>query len=174
METLIQHIHESPFQVVLVITGGGSQALADLLAVPGASKTLLEGVIPYSEKALTEFLGFAPANYASEETAGQLAEKAYAYALTWRENPETPVLGIACAATLATDRPKKGEHRAHLAVHNGVQTMRCSLVLTKGARDRQEEEEVVGDLIIRTLAQACGLPASTSPLLLPGEPVVLR
>jgi hypothetical protein len=174
VESLIQRIHESPFQVVLVITGGGSQALADLLAVPGASKTLLAGFIPYSEKAVATFLGFTPTNYVSEETAVQLAEKAYAHALGLRESPGTPVLGVACTATLVTDRPKKGEHRAHLAVRNGMQTTVCSLVLAKGARDRRGEERVVGDLIIRTLARACGLPAPTYPLLLPGECVVRR
>ncbi len=173
LQTLIQQIHKSPFQVVLVLTGGGSQALANLLAVPGASNTLLEGLIPYSEKAVTAFLEFTPASYVSEETAIMLAEKAYARALILRENPATPLLGAACTATLATDRPKKGEHRAHIAVHNGMQTMRCSLVLAKGARDRQGEERVVGDLLIRTLARACGLPAPSSPLLLPGERVIL-
>ncbi len=174
LQALIQQIHESPFQVVLVLTGGGSQALADLLSVPGASKTLLAGLIPYSEKALEAFLSFRPAHSVSQETAVALAEKAYAHALTLRESFEIPLLGAACTATLVTDRPKKGEHRAHLAVYNGMQTTRCSLVLAKGTRDRRGEERVVGDLMIRTLARACGLPAPSSPLLLPGERVVLR
>ena len=96
LQILIQQIHKSPFQVVLVLTGGGSQALANLLAVPGASNTLLEGLIPYSEKAVTAFLEFTPASYVSEETAMMLAEKAYARALILRENPATPLLGAAC------------------------------------------------------------------------------
>lgn len=174
METLIQRIHESPFRVILVITGGGSQALADLLAVPGASRTLLEGLIPYSKKALAAFLGSTPDNYVSEETTVKLAEKAYARALVLRESPGTPVLGAACTATLVTDRPKKGEHRAYLAVYDGRRTAVCSLVLAKGARDRRGEERVVGDLMIRALARACGLPASPSPLLLPEERVIFH
>ena len=35
-------------QLVVAVTGGGSQAIADLLTVPGASATVLEAVVPYS------------------------------------------------------------------------------------------------------------------------------
>jgi hypothetical protein len=174
LEILIQRIHQSPFQVVLVVSGGGSQALADLLAIPGASKTLLEGLVPYSEKAVATFLGFKPEPFVSEETAVALAEKAYARALALRESSKTPVLGAACTATLVTDRPKKGEHRAYIAVYNGVRTTVCSLLLSKGARDRRGEERVVGDLMIRALARVCGFSASASSLLLPDERVVFH
>ena len=174
LEILIQRLHQSPFQAVLVVTGGGSQALADLLAVPGASKTFLEGLIPYCEQAVVAFLGFRPEHFVSEETAVTLAEKAYVRALALRESSETPVIGAACTATLVTDRPKKGEHRAYIAVHNGARTVVCSLVLTKGARDRCGEERVVGDLMIRALAQACGFSAPASSLLLPGERVIFH
>ena len=40
----IAKIHESPSVAVLVVTGGGSQALANLFVVPGASRTVLEEV----------------------------------------------------------------------------------------------------------------------------------
>ena len=50
--SLIAQIHASPVMAVVIVTGGGAQALADLLAVPGASRTLLEALVPYSEKSL--------------------------------------------------------------------------------------------------------------------------
>ncbi len=169
LRTLIERIHRSPFQVAVVVTGGGSWALAHLLSVPGASKTLIEGVIPYSEKALEAFLGFYPRRFVSSETAVALAQKAYVRALSLRPNDKTPVLGVSCTATLVTDRPKKGNHRAFLAVHSGRETTVVFIRLVKGARDRLGEEEVVGDLLVRLLARACGLCALESPLLLPGE-----
>ena len=174
LEILIQRIHQSPFQVVLVISGGGGQALADLLAIPGASKNLLEGLVHYSEKAVATFLGFKPEHFVSEENAVALAKKAYDRALALLESSKTPVLGAACTATLVTDRPKKGEHRAYIAVYNGVWTTVCSLVLSKGARDRRGEERVVGDLMIRALARACGFSAPVSSLLLPDEHIIFH
>src|SRR5215207_6433216 len=58
--TLIAQIHDAPVMAVIVVTGGGAQAIADILAVPGASRTLLEALVPYSDKSLTKFLGSSP------------------------------------------------------------------------------------------------------------------
>ena len=51
IQRLVRTIHDHPVRTVLVTAGAGSQALADLLAVGGASRTLVEGVIPYSQAA---------------------------------------------------------------------------------------------------------------------------
>ena len=42
----IREIHDAPQQGVLVVSGAGSQAVAWLLGVAGASRTLLEVVVP--------------------------------------------------------------------------------------------------------------------------------
>ena len=65
---LIQAIHDSPPRAVLAAAGAGSRALADLLGVPGASRTLLEALIPYAADSFDEFLGLRPEQYVSEET----------------------------------------------------------------------------------------------------------
>ena len=142
---------------VVVVTGGGAQALADLLAVPGASRTLLEAVVPYSERALTEFLGMLPQQSVSIESAAALARTAYQRALRLRTEGTGPVIGLSCTATLVTDRPKKGAHRAHIGVCDGGQSWVYSLTLQKGARDRPGEERLVSDLLLQVLAEACGL-----------------
>lgn len=49
---LAKLIHDSPTRVVLGISGGGSRAITDLLEVPGASRTVLDAAVPYSERAL--------------------------------------------------------------------------------------------------------------------------
>ena len=67
--SLIAQIHDAPVMAVIVVTGGGAQAIADILAVPGASRTLLEALVPYSEKSLAEFLGSSPGQAVSAETA---------------------------------------------------------------------------------------------------------
>ncbi len=61
-QELVSQIHAAPGQIVLAVTGGGSRAIADLLEVPGGSRTLLEAVVPYSAAALAEFFGAAPSS----------------------------------------------------------------------------------------------------------------
>jgi nicotinamide mononucleotide (NMN) deamidase PncC len=171
---LIIKIHDAPTMAVIVVTGGGAQAVADLLAVPGASRTLLEALVPYSDKSLTEFLGSSPAQAVSAETAAALAHAAYQRATTLREYASVPVIGLACTATLVTDRPKKGDHRAHIGLCTGKQTRVYSLTLQKGARDRQGEERLVSDLLLRICAEGCGLSPAGPLSLLPGEHVTVH
>ena len=59
--SLVALIHDAPIRLVLTITGGGSRAIAELLEVPGGSRTLLEAVVPYSAMALENWLGGAGA-----------------------------------------------------------------------------------------------------------------
>ena len=166
--TRLARIHASAHRTVLVVTGGGTQAVADLLAVPGASRTVLEAVVPYSEAALTEFLGASPRQAVSVETAAALARAAYKRAVALHAT-EDPLIGVSCTATLATDRPKKGAHRAHIGISTAAGTRVYSCTLTKGARDRQGEERVVSDLLLTVLARACGLDETLDGLLLAGE-----
>lgn len=171
--SLIAHIHETPVMAVIVVTGGGAQALADLLAVPGASRTLLEALVPYSEKSLAEFLGSLPAQAVSVETATALAQAAYRRATILRENDSVPVIGLSCTATLVTDRPKKGDHRAHIGLCTAQRTHVYSLTLQKGARDRPGEERLVSDLLLHACAEGCGVEPESLPSLLPEERITI-
>ena len=164
----ITRIHASSLRAMLVVTGGGTQAIADLLAVPGASRTVLEVVVPYSEAALTEFLGAHPYQAVSVETAAALARAAYKRAVVLYP-ADDPLVGISCTAALATDRLKKGAHRAHIGISTAAETRVYSGTLTKGARDRQGEERVVSDLLLTILACACGLDETLDGLLLADE-----
>lgn len=172
--SLISQIHDAPVRAVIVVTGGGAQAIADLLTVPGASRTLLEALVPYNEKSLEKFLGSPPVQAVSVETAAALAQAAYRRATTLRENESVPVIGLSCTATLVTDRPKKGGHRAHIGLCTVKQTRVYSLTLQKGARDRQGEERVVSDLLLRTCAEGCSLEPEGSLSLLSAEQVTIE
>jgi len=59
MKALIAALHDVPYQYVAAVTGGGAQALALLFNVPGASRTILETIVPYHPRALAQFLGGA-------------------------------------------------------------------------------------------------------------------
>ncbi len=130
--SLIQAIHDSPPRAVFAAAGAGSQALADLLGVPGASRTLLEALIPYAADAFDEFLGGAPEQYVSAETGRRMAGRALARARHLRELEAWPLVGLGCTATIVTDRPKKGEHRAHVATWTPARLRVYALRLEKG------------------------------------------
>src|SRR6266705_79023 len=79
-QRLISTLHASGRKAALAITGGGSGAVGELLRVPGGSRLLIEAQIPYDMAALEAFLGFAPAQASSPDTAIAMAQTARARA----------------------------------------------------------------------------------------------
>ena len=154
-EELVRQIHAAPGQVVLVLNGG-SRAVAELLEVPGGSKILLEAAVPYSEGALTAWLGSRPEQFCSSRTARAMAVVAFGRAIRYGA-AEQQAAGVSCTAGLATDRPKRGPHRAHVAVQTAGRTRHWSLELEKDARSRQEEEQIVSRMVLNAVAEACGV-----------------
>src|SRR5262245_45817283 len=115
---LTRLIHDSPHRAVIAATGGGARAISVLLAVPGASRSVLEAIVPYSSAALVEWLHGAPEQFCSSHTARQMAMAAYRRAERLRsaeDDATFPVVGLGCTASLASDRPKRGPHRVHVA-----------------------------------------------------------
>lgn len=171
LETFITKIHDLPQKVVLVVSGGGSGALSALLEVPGASRTLLEGIVPYSEEAMVHFLGGRPDQFCSAATSRALAMVAFRRALQYAPSEKNNVAGVAATASLASDRPKQGPHRAHVAIQTLSTTITYSVELQKGARTRQEEENVVRSLVLNAVAEATGLDDRLPVPLLPEEKI---
>ncbi|MCA9922558.1 MAG: hypothetical protein KC419_19345 [Anaerolineales bacterium] len=169
---LVQTIHDHSAKLIMVTAGAGTQALSDLLGVPGASRTLLEALVPYSEAAFDDFLGQTPPKYVDANTAKLMAGRALTRA-RWLCNKQLPLIGLACTATIITDRPKKGEHRAHIATWQNERLVHTKIRLQKGARDRVGEEDVVSRLMLNTFASACGLAQQLPIPLLPGDSLIV-
>jgi hypothetical protein len=136
--------------------GAGSQALAWLHSVGGSSRTILEATDRYIPASLAEAVGHMPEKFTSVETGNALAKNAFERAKKLAK-PGTPVFGVGCTATIATDRAKKGDHRAVVSVHDTLGTLSYELVITKGERDRQGEEDLVSLLILSAIAEASGI-----------------
>ena len=165
MRPYIQQIHDTPHKTAVAVSGAGTQAVAWLLGVSGASRTILEVVVPYGRLAMQDFLGFEPTQSAAAETARQLARQAYRRAQAQLED-ESPAVGLACAAAIATDRYRRGDHRAFVSAWDATMTATWSLTFHKGLRDRAGEEDVVSRLIVLVLSEFSGLDVAPSP---PGE-----
>jgi len=154
-------LHASGRKAALAITGGGSGAIGELLRVPGGSRLLIEAQVPYDTTALAAFLGFAPAQASSSDTAIAMARSALARAAGFVP-AGTDLVGLGATAALVSDRPRRGEHRFHVAAADAAGIAHCTGVLAKGRRDRAAEEDLVSRAIVLWLAHACGI-AGPSP-----------
>ncbi|MFV0298826.1 MAG: hypothetical protein ACK5JT_22215 [Hyphomicrobiaceae bacterium] len=165
---LITALHTSGRKAALAITGGGSAAIGELLRVPGGSRLMLEAQVPYDTNALETFLGFAPRQASSAETAVAMAETVRLRARTIAE-PDADVVGLGATAALVSDRPRRGEHRFHIAIATAAGVARCTGVLAKGRRDRAAEEDLVASAIVLWLARGCGVEAPSPRSLLDAD-----
>ncbi|MEM1432510.1 MAG: hypothetical protein AAGG11_00470 [Pseudomonadota bacterium] len=153
---------------VFCITGGGSPLLSELLTTPGASKTVLEATVPYAGTALTDYLGAEPEQSCSETTARATAVAAFerARALVLRADASTAgkrtadrCFGFGCTASLATDRTKRGEHRAHVAVQTAELTLSVRYDFPRRGT-RRSHEKLLHEAQWQVLAQALDLEDS--------------
>jgi cytidylyltransferase-like protein len=164
-QQLISRLHASGRKAALAITGGGSGAIGELLRVPGGSRLLIEAQVPYDPQALEAFLGFAPEQACSADTAIAMARTVRARAAKLVP-AGADLVGLGATAALVSDRPRRGEHRFHIACANSAGLAHCTAVLAKGRRDRAAEEDVVSRAIILWLATVCGIaPPSPRSLL---------
>lgn len=166
-ESIIARLHGAEGKVVIAAAGGGSLAIADLLAVPGASRTLIEATIPYDAAALADYIGGIPDQACSGKTARSMAMAAFQRARRF-EPDSLKVFGIGCTAALVTDRERRGNDRCHIALQSISESREYTLVLSRDQRNRQSQEQAVTTLLLNVLAHAKGidLPA---PEFLPEE-----
>lgn len=167
---VVREIHSGPAQLVIAVTGGGVRAVASLLSTPGASRSILEAISPYSAAALVHWLGTQPEKFCSDATARSMAMRAYLEAQRLAPAADL-LLGLACTASLASDRPKRGRHRAWIAVQTAALTRSTYVELDGTARlpqsqtaedaergwsQRNSEEDLVAAAILNELALVTG------------------
>ena len=156
LDALIAAIHRAPRSGVLTVTGGGSGLLSSLLGVGGASATVLEANVPYAPRSLRDWLGSEPAQACSDETARSMAVRAFLRAVELGGD-----FGFAVTASLATTRPKRGAHRAHIAFQDALHTRAWHLAFDESAADRREQERALAAVAVEALGYA--LDVSDAP-----------
>jgi nicotinamide mononucleotide (NMN) deamidase PncC len=165
----VRLIHASSTRAVLHVTGGASYALPWLLATPGASSTVLDAAVPYSRRALLRLLNnsangeLKPSSFASAPVAERLGAAAYRRAVTLSRGESIPLVGVAASCALGSSAPKRGDHRAHVAVVSDEATIEYELVLAKGGRDRAAEDRITSRLVVAALLDACVALPSAEP-----------
>ncbi len=169
---LIRAIHDAPGKFVLAATGGGASAATQLLTVPGASRTVIESVVPYDPASLTDYIGGAPDQACSGITARAMAMAAWQRARRF-EPDETISFGIGCTAALTTDRQRRGTDRCFIGLQSASETREYTLTLSRQSRDRTSQEAACAELIIAILAEASGIDADL-PTLFEDESLDIR
>lgn len=151
-------IHAKDTKAVLAITGGGTDAIGNLLRFGGGSNTLLEAVVPYHQTAFDEFVGGKPDRYCSPEAARDLAMAAFlrAYKLTERE---LGLVGIGATCSLAKGGPERAGrvHHAFIALQTPTQTKTRSVKFPQGEFSREQEEDFVAGFILDLLSEEAGV-----------------
>ena len=154
-DELFQTLTQSPLQISLVVSGGGSGAVARCFRRPGASQGFVEAVIPYSRTALASYLAVEPrGTAASPQRARQLPETALARALALADrDPPYATAGISLVAALPTTVKRRGSDRIHVALHTQSSRVLWSLELPKDAVDRETAESIADEMIFIALSE---------------------
>ncbi|KAK6931544.1 Cytidyltransferase-like domain [Dillenia turbinata] len=155
IRAMVEAIHSSPTQAVRYLSGGASQAIGWLLWFPGASNTVLETVVPYSRMSMIQLLGKIPSQFVSPQTADEMALSASLKL----SKPGSPVLGVGFTGSPISTWPKLGDHRFHLSMRTSDRLWVSTVILSKGLRTREQEDELSSYLLIKAMAKACNTPA---------------
>ena len=146
------HLHQSPWAGVFYTTGGGVSLFSEMLGTPGASATVLEATVPYAQQSLTDLLGRKPDQATARTTARQMATVAWRRARQLA--PEhSQLLGFGCTASLATNRTKRGRHRAHWAIQTATSSY-CFTVEFDRQISRETQETLLVDSIWQSFNRA--------------------
>lgn len=167
LRDLVLKIHATPHKAVLAITGGGAEAIGELLRHGQGSNTLLEAVVPYDQKAFDRFVRGTPDKYCSQGAANDLAMAAYQRGrfLTEEVAPMPPIIGVGVSCSLAKDNERVGrKHHAYLAFQTDDSTYCYEVELGDEVRNRNQQEALVAEYIIKGLAIMCGMDANTMHL----------
>lgn len=136
-----------------------------MLSTPGASASVLEANVPYASLALTQLLGKAPDQSVAADTARQMAATAYnrAQHLVERHTADDHLFGLGITAGLATNRVKKGQHRAHWCIQTADHTCAFFTHFDAAETTRAKEEKLLVDFVWQTLQQVLTSPTASPP-----------
>ncbi len=151
-DRLFRRLIDTPLQISIVCTGGGSGAMSRCFRRPRASRNFVDGVIPYSMNASEAYLGSPPsASRASPEFAQQLADVAYERAGRLSDRDSPLAIGIALVAVLPTVPVNTVEERIHVALHRQEDQQCWSEILQKSEHSREAAESIADEMIFRAI-----------------------
>jgi hypothetical protein len=150
---------EKPNYVCVAVAGGGGSAISTLASTPGASSLFLEGTITYDRKSFQAYVGSAVEkdfSYATFQGAAMLARAALRKALQYRSDLEeySLCIGVGCSSALVSSTTRGKPSFGHIVASKADGSIwQCQVRLTPNLRSRMEEDEFMGDMVLRAIEQ---------------------
>ncbi|MCI0533280.1 hypothetical protein L0Y49_03625, partial [bacterium] len=171
-----ESLQKGRFGLVVAATGAGAGIQSFFHEIPGSSRFFLGAHFPYSETEFEDFIGTRPKQFVSDEGARLLAEEAFRRAarVIEKEKRVLEPIGLGLSASIASNRPKRGDYRVFVAVATRDRVSSMSVLFPK--RDDgwsvlgREIEIILCDLFGFT-ALYCALGASDGEIRIPPGPV---
>ncbi len=154
--TKVEALFSTETYLSLATTGGGVELLTWLLNHPGASGSILEARVPYHHRALREYLQAPGPHGSNQRTARDMAIRAFSRGCRFSEAKAT-TMGLGCSAALATNRIRRGEDRAFVALRR-LAELRFSVLRFGGGSGRVEQEEALSNFCLDLICETSGLP----------------
>lgn len=167
----VGRLHDSDWQGVWIGAGGGSRAIPRLLSRPGASRTVLEVLVPYGSGALYDLALGTGGSSVDRETVCAMAERAFDRANRLSDG-RGRYFGIGVTAALATDRNRRGIDRAWLGVRTVGRMILAHVVFSPPAETRDGQEDVMTEVVFDLLSKALRLDRGQCTAL-PGVTVIV-
>jgi hypothetical protein len=155
--SVIERIHASPFKYNLITTGAGGSAISTLMSVPGCSRTLINAQVPYATKTTQTLLDHFPSKFVSCELGRQLAQHAFKQAVEM--DPATlpvNIVGIGATAALQTATARRGADAIFITAW-GKHFVNSYAVEMSKELTRVQQEDIVGQLIVRAMAESASV-----------------
>jgi nicotinamide mononucleotide (NMN) deamidase PncC len=154
----LQTMTQRPWQIALVISGGGSGAIGSCLARPGASRCFVEAVMPYSRRAMNDYLGQRPTcPSASVQMARLMAERALVRAAELSDVPDATPVGVAMTCALPTIPPRDHVNQIHVAIASHDIAKDWSRALGPEVETRERAETIANEMLLQTLTESLQL-----------------
>ena len=154
--TKVEALFSTETYLSLATTGGGVELLTWLLNHPGASGCILEARVPYHQRALREYLQAAGPHGSNQRTARDMAIRAFAKGCRF-SGADATTIGLGCSAALATNRVRRGEDRAFVALRS-LAELRFTQLRFWGESSRLEQEEALSNYCLDLICETSGLP----------------
>lgn len=146
---------------IFLLTTGSTGGLAEALWQPfHASSQLMGHHFCYAQEDLVQFLGFKPKQFCSEETAAQMAARAYWHGmeLAVRRGIAVPdMIGVGMTSVVSSDRHHRGEERVCIAVRTTDEFRKFEATFEKCAENASSEERFLARLEQSQLADVMTL-----------------
>jgi phosphopantetheine adenylyltransferase/nicotinamide mononucleotide (NMN) deamidase PncC len=156
---VVERIHASPFKFNIITTGAGGSAIAALMSVPGCSRTLINAQVPYATKTTQAILDHAPSKFVSPDIGRQLAQHAYRQAVIMDPSTApTNIVGIGATAAIQTATIRRGVDAVFVSAWGKSFVRNYALEMSKEL-SRAQQEEIVGQVILRAMADTASVSA---------------